>query len=161
MTTMEFLRANGVRLLRADKTEANSLGYWETVENLDNVIGKTVWICDFRNNEKNVFGKPIRAISPRQVMVFDADNAKKTIYYSPIFFREVKNGKLLAAEINPVDNTGFRSIAGTSVQIFKSKEKCVACYKKLLEKAIAERKNALAKISAGINELELELAGLN
>ena len=108
-----------------------------------------------------MFGKPIRAISPRQVMVFDAENAKKTIYYSPIFFREVKNGKLLAAEINPVDNTGFRSIAGTSVQIFKSKEKCVACYKKLLEKAIAERKNALAKISAGINELELELAGLN
>lgn len=67
MTTMEFLRANGVRLLYADKTEAYSLGYWETVENLDNVIGKKVWICDFRNNEKNVFGKPIRAISPRQV----------------------------------------------------------------------------------------------
>ena len=54
MTTMEYLKANGVRLLRADKTEANSLGYWETAENLNNVVGKSVWICDFRNNEKNV-----------------------------------------------------------------------------------------------------------
>ena len=64
MTAMEFLNANGVRLLYADKTESYSLGYWETAENLNNVVGKTVWICDFRNNEKNVFGKPIRAISP-------------------------------------------------------------------------------------------------
>lgn len=157
MTTMEFLKANGVRLLRTDKTEANSLGYWETAENLNNVVGKSVWICDFRNNEKNVFGKPIRAISPRLVVVFDAETAKKTIYYAPIYFREMKKGKLLATEISPVDNTGFRSIAGTSVQIFESQEECVACYKKLLEKAIAERKESLKKITADINELEQEL----
>lgn len=160
MTTMEFLKENGVQLLRADKTEAISLGYWETAENLSNVVGKTVWICDFRNNEKNVFGKPIRAVSPRQVMVCDAEKAKKTIYYSPIFFREIKKGKLLATEINAVDNTGFRSIAGKSVQIFATKEECVTCYKKLLEKAIAERKKALAKITADINELEQELVNV-
>lgn len=159
MTTMEFLDRNGVRLLRADKTEAFSMGYWETAENLGNIIGKKVWICDFRNNEKNVFGKPIRAISPRQVVVFDANDAKKTIYYSPIFFRELKkDGSVKYTEINAVDNTGYRSVAGTSLQIFENREECVACYKLLLEKAIRERKDALAKISSDINELENELA---
>lgn len=146
MTTIEFLQANGVRLLRADKTESYSLGWWETTENLSTVIGKIVWICDFRNNEKNVFGKPIRAISPRQVVVLDANDAKKTIYYSPIFFRELKkDGSLKSAEINAVDNTGYRSVAGTSLQIFTTKEECVSCYKALLQKAIAERETALKK----------------
>lgn len=157
MTAFEFLCANGVRLLRADKTEAISLGYWETAENLSNVIGKRVWICDFRNNEKNVFGKPIRAISPRQAVVFDANDAKKAIYYSPIFFRELKkDGSVKAAEINAVDNTGYRSVAGTSLQIFEDRESCVACYKQLLEKAILERKTALTKITDDIRELEGE-----
>lgn len=128
MTTMEFLQANGVRLLRADKSEAISLGLWETTENLGNVVGKIVWICDFRNSAKDILGKPIRAIAPKQVQVFDSENSKKTIYYSPICFREIgKKGKLMAAEINAVDNTGYRSIAGTSVQIFTNKEECEAC----------------------------------
>lgn len=120
MTTMEFLRANGVRLLRADKTEANSLGYWETVENLDNVIGKKVWICDFRNNEKNVFGKPIRAISPRQVMVFDADNAKKHAHHDhgrrhavyPVRPSDV----FVPAEKHEAGGAGFRRILPSGVR---------------------------------------------
>lgn len=159
MTTMEFLKANGVRLLRADKTEAFSLGYWDTTENLNNIVGKTVWICDFRNNKKNVFGKPIRAISPRQVKVCDAEDAKKPIYYSPIFFRELKkDGTMKSTEINAVDNTGFRSIAGESLQIFEDKGSCVACYKELLEGAIRERKDALRAIDDDIKKLESELA---
>lgn len=161
MTTMEFLKANGVRLLRADKTEAISLGWWETTENLSNVVGKTVWICDFRNNEKNVFGKPLRAISPRQVVVFDANDAKKTIFYSPIYFREKKkNGTLKTAEINAVDNTGFRSDAGNSLHIFEDRDSCVECYKRLLEKATQERKAALAVINEDLKRLENEATGL-
>lgn len=161
MTAFEFLCANGVRLLRADKTEAISLGWWETTENLSNVIGKKVWICDFRNNEKNMFGRPNRAISPRQAVVFDANDAKKTIYYSPIFFRELKkDGSVKSAEINAVDNTGYRSVAGTSLQIFEDEESCVECYKQLLGKAIQERKIALIKITDGIQELENELSRL-
>lgn len=159
MTTMEFLERNGVRLLRADKTEAFSMGYWETAENLGNIIGKKVWICDFRNNRKNVFGKPIRAISPRLVKVCDADDAKKPIYYSPVFFREVKkDGSLKSTEINAVDNTGFRSVAGESLQIFEDRDSCVMCYKKLLETAIRERKDALATINEDVKKLENELA---
>lgn len=159
MTTMEFLQANGVRLLRADKSEAISLGLWETTENLGNVVGKIVWICDFRNSAKDILGKPIRAIAPKQVQVFDSENSKKTIYYSPIYFREIgKKGKLMAAEINAVDNTGYRSIAGTSVQIFTNKEECEACYKEMLKKAIAERKDALSKIAEEIQRLEQEYA---
>ena len=161
MDTLEYLRANGVRLLRRDGSEACSLGWWDKTENLDHVLGKTVWICDFRNNAKDIFSKPIRAIAPKQVQVCDADNAKKTIYYSPIYFREVgKNGKLKSAEINAVDNTGFRSIAGTSLQIFEDRNACVACYKKLLEKAIQERKAAVEKVMADIRKLEEEAANL-
>ena len=144
---------------------AKPAGFWlawgEPTENLSNVIGKKVWICDFRNNEKNVFGKPTRAISPRQAVVFDANDAKKTIYYSPIFFRELKkDGSVKSAEINAVDNTGYRSVAGTSLQIFEDEESCVECYKQLLGKAIQERKIALIKITDGIQELENELSRL-
>ena len=161
MDTLEFLKANGVRLLHADKSEAISLGWWETTENLENIIGKTVWICDFRNSAKDIFGKPIRAIAPKQVVVCDAENAKKVIFYSPIYFREVgKNGKLKSTEINAVDNTGFHAHAGASVQIFEDRDECVACYKKLLENAIQERKAVMETVVADIRKLEEEAANL-
>lgn len=161
MTTFEFLYTNGVHLLRADKTEAISLGWWKIAENLSNVIGKKVWICDFYNNEENVFRKPIRAISPRQAAVFAANDAKKTAYYSPIFFRELKeDGSVKSTKINVIDNTGYRSIIGISLQIFEDEESCVECYKQLLEKAIQERKTALVKVINGIQELENELSRL-
>lgn len=161
MDILDFLKTNGVRLLRKDGSEACGLGWWDKTENLDRILGKTVWICDFRNSAKDIFGKPIRAIAPKQVVVCDAENAKKVIFYSPIYFREVgKNGKLKAAEINAVDNTGFRSDAGTSLQIFEDRDACVACYKKLLGKAIQERKAAVEKVMADVRKLEEEAANL-
>ena len=162
MQLLEYLKANGVKLMhkgwgKDPHPYEVGLGSYDFVEGLDGVIGRQVWICDFRNG-KNIFEKPIRAIGPTLVEVCDAEKAKKTIYYSPVYFRAVgKNGTLKAAEINPVDNTGFRSTPGVSANIFTDEQECCACYKKQLEQAVEERKAVLKWYQAGIDALKAEL----
>lgn len=136
MTLKEYLDKNGV-----------TFNIWkDETKNLEFVIGNEVFICDYRNGE-DVFGKPIRNIEPKKVMVFDANEAKKNIYYSPVYFREIKaDGKLLKQEISPYDNTGFRGRTGTSVNIFTDMEQCVSCYQEQLKKAKTEFLEAFNKI---------------
>lgn len=105
-----------------------------TYENLENVLGKEVWICDYRCGD-DIFKKPIRSISPRKVRIFDAESARKNIYYSPIYFREVKGDKVLNTEIAPCDNTGYRGRSGVSVNIFENESECQRCYGKQLIEA--------------------------
>lgn len=105
-----------------------------TYENLENVLGKEVWICDYRCGD-DIFKKPIRSISPKRVRIFDAESARKNIYYSPIYFREVKGDKVLNSEIAPCDNTGYRGRSGVSVNIFESESECQRCYGRQLMEA--------------------------
>lgn len=78
MNLKEFFSTNNVTEIR---------NKWQSVEgyeNLDNVIGKDVWICDYRINDPN--NKPIRNVQPKMVRVFNNDNLpkNKNVYYSPI-----------------------------------------------------------------------------
>ena len=122
----EYLIRNGVKLFinpltpKGEPRQTNSLGAFDYAENLDNILGKHVWICEYRVNDKAVL-KPIRDVKPMEVVIADANNCKKTIYYSPVYFQPVKGKKVLSTVIAPIDNTGYRCSPGVSVNIFDTR----------------------------------------
>lgn len=92
MKLNEYLTENGVKLMIKGSGEnypprqTNDLGMYDYAEGLENVIGKMAWICDYRANADPT-KKPIRNIKPTPVVVTDAKETSKTIYYSPVYFR--------------------------------------------------------------------------
>jgi hypothetical protein len=116
---------------------------------LDSFIGKQFWICDFRLNSSNDF-RPIRKVIPKLVQIFcNADLPKgKNIYYSPIHFREVKNGKILSTVIAPYDNTGYRSYSGVAVNIFETEFACKEFFKIQCDKVIRDYQDELTRRAA-------------
>ena len=114
-------------------------------ENLDNVLGKHVWICDYRVNDKAV-QKPIRDVKPMEVVIADANNCKKTIYYSPVYFQPVKGKKVLSTVIAPIDNTGYRCSPG------------VKCYREQVRQADEIYEKEKARI---IKEFDARMQILN
>lgn len=119
--------------------------------NIENVIGKEVWICDYRLGDDK-FNKPIRNIPPKLVKAFNKEHAKKNIYYSPVFFKEIRGSKVLATEIAPYDNTGYRSYTGVSLNIFNTKEECEKHYKKQLMIARCEIEETFSKLKDTFND---------
>ena len=111
MKLNEYLAENAVKLMikgsgeKNPTRQTNGLGMYDYVENLESVLGKMVWICDYRANADPT-KKPIRNIKPTPVVVTDAKETSKTIYYSPVYFRPVNRGKISSTVITPLDNTG-------------------------------------------------------
>lgn len=140
MKLNEYLAKNGVKLYinpttpKGKPKQTECLGLFDYAENLNNILGKHVWICDYRVNDRAVL-KPIRDVKPTEVVIADANNCTKAIYYSPIYFQPVKGKKVLSAIIAPVDNTGFRCSPGVSVNIFDTREECVKCYREQVRQA--------------------------
>ena len=92
--------------------------------------GEYLWICDFRFNDYSK--KAIRHVTPQKVLVRSNSEAPdKRIYYSESHFVGLnKAGEPLKSIIIPiVDNTGYRSLHGTSVQVFETCNECIECYK--------------------------------
>lgn len=91
MKLNEYLAKNAVKLMikgsgeKNPTRQTNDLGMYDYVENLESVLGKMVWICDYRANADPT-KKPIRNIKPTPVVVTDAKETSKTIYYSPVYF---------------------------------------------------------------------------
>lgn len=166
MQLKEFLTFNGVTLMRnsyisgENPKETQSLGLFDFATGLNKIVGRRVWVCDYRNGD-DFFGKPIRAVEPTLVEICDADKAKRNIYYSPIYFRAVKkDGTLKAAEIGAVDNTGFRSKPGVSINIFESEEECQEYYKLQLENALRQRRVLLWEHEENIRDLEQKIKNM-
>lgn len=132
-----------------------------TYENLDNIIGKQYWICDYRLN-KDKDGKPIRNVVPKMVQVFSNDDLpkNKNVYYSPIHFRAVSNGKVNSTVIAPFDNTGYRGYAGISVNIFDNESDCRKCFTKQCKNAIREYRDELNRRTTEINNRISEIEKL-
>ncbi len=157
MNLKEYLECNGVEIAYNFSST--------TYENLENILGKEVWICDYRCGD-DIFKKPIRSISPKRVRIFDAESAKKNIYYSPIYFKEVvKGNKILNTEIAPCDNTGYRGRSGISINIFETESECQRCYGKQLmeakEKYDEEYSNIKAFYDGKIAWIDREIKGGN
>lgn len=74
MKLNEYLAENGVKLMikgsgeKNPTRQTNNLGMYDYVENLENVLGKMAWICDYRANADPT-KKPIRNIKPTPVVV--------------------------------------------------------------------------------------------
>lgn len=98
--------------------------------------GKVLWICDFRYLD-NKYGKPIRHIKPTKVLVRNNSETTKLIYYSESHFIALgKNDKNIGKVISLFDNTDYRSIKGTPVQIFDTETKCIKQYQIFVSDAI-------------------------
>ena len=164
MELEEYLQDNNVTLWRNNRAlgpqQTKSLADFDYAEGLENITGKMVWICDYRANADPT-KKPIRGIEPTPVVVTDAKETNKTIYYSPIYFRPVKNGHVMSKVIAPMDNTGYRGYWGESVNIFYTVEDCVKCYREQVRQAKAIYHKELARITnlfnARIGELSESL----
>ena len=163
MKLNEYLTENGVKLMIKGSGEnypprqTNDLGMYDYAEGLENVIGKMAWICAYRANADPT-KKPIRNIKPTPVVVTDAKETSKTIYYSPVYFRPVNRGKISSTVIAPLDNTGYRCCSGTSVNIFYTKEKCVKCYREQVRQANEIYEKEKARI---IKEFDARMQILN
>lgn len=162
MKLNEYLTENGVKLMikgsgeKYPPRQTDDLGMCNCVEGLENVIGKMVWICDYRANADPT-KKPIRNIKPTQVVVTDANESKKPIYYSPVYFRPVNETKVSSTIIAPIDNTGYRCCSGTSVNIFYTKEECVKCYREQVRQAGEVYEKEKARIIADFDKRMVEL----
>lgn len=163
MKLNEYLAKNAVKLMikgsgeKNPTRQTNDLGMYDYVENLESVLGKMVWICDYRANADPT-KKPIRNIKPTPVVVTDAKETSKTIYYSPVYFRPVNRGKISSTVIAPLDNTGYRCCSGTSVNIFYTKEECVKCYREQVRQADEIYEKEKARI---IKEFDARMQILN
>lgn len=153
MDLNEFLLANNVTI--------QGVSWDQTYKNLENVIGKQVWICDFRlNKDKDI--KPIRKITPKLVQVFSNDDLPKgkNVYYSPVHFKEIKKGKVLSTVIAPYDNTGYRTYTGVSVNIFDTEKECVDFFRKQCDEVIKEYNEEMERRMAEIQRRILEIENL-
>lgn len=162
MKLNEYLTENGVKLMikgsgeKNPTRQTNNLGMYDYVENLENVLGKMAWICDYRANAEPTKG-PIRNIKPTPVVVTDAKETSKTIYYSPVYFRPVNKGKISSTVIAPMDKTGYRCNSGTSINIFYTKEECVKCYREQVRQASEIYEREKARIIADFDKRMVEL----
>lgn len=125
----------------------------DTYMNLENVIGKRVWICDYRLGDGGAINKPIRAITPKYVEICSNDTLpkSKTVYYSPIHFREVKKGKASSNIIAPYDNTGYRCYSGVSLNIFDKEKDCRDFFVKQCNEMLASIKSEMENIASRFN----------
>lgn len=94
-------------------------------ENLNSILGMELWVCDYRLKVPNE--KLIRNLVPTFVKVLSNDVLPrgKDVFYSPIHFRKIKNGKVSSNVVQPYDNTGWRNLTGSSLNIFYKKEDCI------------------------------------
>jgi len=118
--------------------------------------GHNLYICDYRQENGK---KPIRNVPPTLAMVVPATEAKKTVYYSQSFFKPYgTTGSLISKEIMLFDNTGFRSFAGTPLNVFTEYGECVAYWNKTIDEYIKkwedEKLVALQKIDNTINNFK-------
>lgn len=152
MNLVDYFTHNSVEIKRK--------GMDVTYHNLENVIGKRVWICDYRLGDGGAINKPIRAITPKYVEISSNDTLpkNKTVYYSPIHFREVKKGKASSSIIAPYDNTGYRFCTGTSLHIFEEEDDCRKFFVKQCNKMLAsiksERENITSRLNYKISEVK-------
>jgi hypothetical protein len=113
--------------------------------------GQKVYICDYRKEDLNK--KPIRNVQPMLVQVVSNDDLpkNKTVYYSDVHFRMIKNkGEGVTSRIiAPFDNTGYRSYSGVMLNIFDNYEECADLFKVQIDDVIErlEHKKEFAVIA--------------
>ena len=114
-------------------------------------VGQKVYICDYRQEDLNK--KPIRNVQPMIVQVVSNEELPKhkTVYYSDVHFRMIKNkGEGVTSRIiAPFDNTGYRSYPGVMLNIFDNYQECADLFKVQIDDVIErlEHKKEFAVIA--------------
>lgn len=95
------------------KIEARNVGNYETV-----------WVCDYRRPDLNK--KAIRSVKPTLCKVVPKEQVSKSIYYSEYALLEIGRNGPTKKVISIFDNTGFRTLSGTPLNIFDNEDECIA-----------------------------------
>jgi hypothetical protein len=92
-------------------------------------LGKIVWVCDYRRPDLSK--KVLRHVPPTQVVIVDNSELSTNVrvHYSSCHFVKMKNGVRTKKVIKPFDNTGWRIIPGTPLQVFTTEQECNDAYK--------------------------------
>lgn len=117
-----------------------------------NNIGKTFYVCDYRKPDFNK--KAIRNVKPTKVIILDQKHFEEAgkkyprIYYSKFALIPVDSkGKLkYSNHIPPYDTTGYRSYAGTPVNVFDNYEECVEFYNQQVDSVVNQYKNYISTV---------------
>lgn len=119
--------------------------------------GMYLWICDYRYTDLSK--KPIRHVKPQMAFVRSNEETDKRIYYSQSHFVALNaKGELTKKIIPLVDNTGFRKISGTTLQVFKTRVECMECYSKMCEKIYNDLNVYYKEVTNDIKDRQVELA---
>ena len=155
MNFKEWLKANDVSC-KFDLKQMDT-----SYKNIENVLGKQFWICDYRLNWAKD-SKPIRNVTPKLVQVVSNDELPKNkhVYHSPIHFKEVNNWKVISTVISPYDNTGYRAYPGIPVNIFNDREECIEFFKEQCNTAIKEYEEELERRTREIHSRIAEIEGM-
>lgn len=139
----------------------------EVTKNPDSV-GKTFYICDYRKPDFNK--KAIRNVKPTLITVLDTKHFEEVgkkyprVYYSNFALIPIDNkGKLKYSNpVPPYDTTGYRSYAGTPINVFDNYEECVEFYNQQVDNIVNQYKNyiltvvdSLTKEMESIQELKI------
>lgn len=123
----------------------------EVTKNSDNV-GKTFYVCDHRKPDFNK--KAIRNVKPILIIVLDLKNFEEEgkkyprVYYSNFALIPVdsKGKPKYSGHVSPYDNTGYRSYAGTPINVFDNYEECVNFYNQQVDNVVNEYKNYISTV---------------
>lgn len=123
--------------------------------------GEKLYVCAYLRPDLNK--KPIRSLSPIEVVVMDNSTTSKNVYYSESHFRPVgKGGEAMSRVIPVFDNTGFRSRTGNPLHIFTTEEECNSKWNEMIQEEIdmlVRRKSTVLKsIDNNIEKLQSTLA---
>lgn len=126
--------------------------------------GEIVWVCDYRHDD--IAHKAIRHVPPQAVLVRPNLETSQRIYYSESHFAPLNaKGQPLAKVIALFDNTGYRSISGTPVQVFDNEAECRSAYVQACHELIARnmcyRDQVEDQVSARIKELDAKIKQQN
>ena len=117
--------------------------------------GEVVWVCDFRFNKYRKATKPLRHVKPTEVIVVCNESLpkNKTVYYSESHFLPLnKQGDPIKSKIiAPFDNTGYRALTGTPLNIFTDEAECKSHYKKQCDDIIELLKSRQVKANEFFN----------
>lgn len=123
----------------------------EVTKNSNN-IGKTFYVCDYRKPDFNK--KAIRNVKPTLITVLDVKHFEEVskkyprVYYSNFALIPVDSrGKLkYSSPVPPYDTTGYRSYAGTPINVFDNYEECVDFYNKQIDSVVDQYKTYISTI---------------
>lgn len=95
---------------------------------------RVVWICHY--NQPDLHKKALRNVPPTKAIILPNSKlpSNKRVYYSESHFAPLtKKEEITKKVISPVDNTGYRSLAGNDLFVFDNEDECISCWNEQID----------------------------